>query len=344
MQALSRSNVWRRAALALAAASLAPAAALAAPQYRIEPVPAGDNVVPISASGVNHKGEVVGQALVKNGKAIAGYAYRGGVTTQIGLPGDEAVSVNRRGDVAGDATVNAAWWSKTGVLHNLGTKMSCQGSSHSVGMNDDRLLAGWTSCWGGDAHAFVAQGGVVTDLPTLGGVGASARDVNNAGQVIGVAATDKNGQLGPHFRAFRWENGAITDLGTLGGDESNAWAIADNSHVIGLAQDASGAWLPYLHDGMQMTPLPSCRVDQYTTPRGINSKDQIVGVFGNGRKTEVFLMQQRQHCHRLRDLLDASGADWELEAVEAINDAGQIIGSGQYQGEKRAFIATPLAP
>jgi probable HAF family extracellular repeat protein len=335
--------MWRRAASALAVAGLVPTVALAAAQYRIEPIPVGDDVVPISASGVNRKGEVVGQALAKKGKAVAGYAYRGGVTTQVGLPGDEAVSINRRADVAGDAATNAAWWSKTGVLHNLGTKMSCQGSSHAVGMNDDRLLAGWISCWGGDAHAFVAQGGVVTDLPTLGGVGASARDVNNAGQVIGIAATDKNGQFGPHLHAFRWEGGVITDLGTLGGDESDATAIADNGHVIGHAQDASGNWLPYLHDGTQMMPLAPCRVDQYTAPRDINSKDQIVGIFGNGRKNEVFLMQ-RQHCHRLSDLLDASGADWELDMVDGINDAGQIVGSGQYQGETRVYIATPLTP
>jgi probable HAF family extracellular repeat protein len=228
------------------------------------------------------------------------------------------------------------------VLHNLGTKMSCQGSSHAVGMNDDRLLAGWTSCWGGDAHAFISQGGVVTDLPTLGGIGADARGINNAGQVIGVAATDRNGQFGPYFHGFRWESGAITDLGTLGGDQSNAWAISSNGHVIGSAQDASGAWLPYLHDGGQMRRLPDCR-DQYTMPRGINAKDEVIGMFGDGRKKTAFLMR-KDRCYPLANLLGDSGTDWEIDGVSAINDAGLIVGHGHYRGEERAFIATPVAP
>jgi len=342
MKPLSRSSVWRCATVALAVVALAPIAALAAPQYRIEPVPAGDDVVPITASGVNHKGEVVGQALIKQGRNIASYAYRDGSTVQIGLPGDHLTAINRRADSAGDTTSNAAWWNKSGLLHNLGTRMSCQGASHAVDMNDDRLLAGWISCRDGSTHAFVAHHGVVTDLPTLGGKGADARAINNAGQVVGDAATDKKGQFGPFFHAYRWQDGTITDLGTLGGDQSDAWAIADNGHVVGSAQDASGAWLPYLHDGTQMTALPDCRDGFYTSPMAINSKDQIVGVFGNGRRNEVFLMQY-QHCHRLSDLLDASGADWELEMVDGINNAGQIVGSGQYQGQARAFIATPIA-
>ncbi|WP_374562649.1 hypothetical protein [Ideonella sp.] len=337
----SRTTVRRRLAAAALAGSLAPAAALAASQpYRIEPVPAGDDVVPITATGVNHKGEVVGLALIKHGRNIASYAYRGGRTVQVGLPDDHLTAINRRGDVAGDATVNAAWWSHSGVLHNLGAKMSCQGTSHAVGLSDDRWLAGWISCWGGETHAFVARGGVVTDLPGLGGVGADARAINNAGQVIGDAALEPNGS---RFHAFRWQDGTITDLGTLGGNESHARAIADNGHVVGSAQDASGTWRPYLHDGSQMTALRDCREGFYTSPMAINSKDQIVGVFGNGRRNEVFLMQ-RQHCHRLSDLLDASGTGWELEMVDGISNAGQIVGNGRYQGEARAFIATPIAP
>jgi hypothetical protein len=33
---------------------------------------------------------------------------------------------------------------------------------------------------------------------------------------------------------------------------------------------------------------------------------------------------------------------WELDAAAAINDAGQIVGSGRHHGKARAFLLTPL--
>jgi hypothetical protein len=36
------------------------------------------------------------------------------------------------------------------------------------------------------------------------------------------------------------------------------------------------------------------------------------------------------------------GSGWQLEEAAAINDLGQIVGYGYYDGEKRAFLLTPI--
>ena len=59
------------------------------------------------------------------------------------------------------------------------------------------------------------------DLGTLGGSTSLAFGVNDAGQVVGAAATA--GNLASH--AFLYSRGRMTDVGTLGGHISVAWAI-----------------------------------------------------------------------------------------------------------------------
>jgi hypothetical protein len=44
----------------------------------------------------------------------------------------------------------------------------------------------------------------------------------------------------------------------------------------------------------------------------------------------------------LNDRLPA-GSGWILQSADAINDAGQIAGTGLFHGERRAFLLTPQA-
>ena len=45
----------------------------------------------------------------------------------------------------------------------------------------------------------------------------------------------------------------------------------------------------------------------------------------------------------LRRSLLPAGAGWELIEATDINDAGQIVGYGRFQGRIRAFLLTPAA-
>ena len=49
--------------------------------------------------------------------------------------------------------------------------------------------------------------------------------------------------------------------------------------------------------------------------------------------------------HDLNNLLDASGATWELMSAVGINDSGQIVGWGVQVGsdQERAFLLDPIS-
>ena len=84
---------------------------------------------------------------------------------------------------------------------------------------------------------------LMTPLGTLPGTGGEsfgtnswARDINDAGLIVGEADT---GDYVTH--AFLYANGAMLDLGTLGGAASSACAINENGQIVGWALNAAGA-------------------------------------------------------------------------------------------------------
>jgi probable HAF family extracellular repeat protein len=73
--------------------------------------------------------------------------------------------------------------------------------------------------------------------------------------------------------------------------------------------------------------------------RAINSSGQIVGKSGDaGGLTHAFLYIGSMV--NLNQLMPA-GSGWELIEATDINDAGQIVGYGRFNGRIRAFLLTP---
>jgi probable HAF family extracellular repeat protein len=74
---------------------------------------------------------------------------------------------------------------------------------------------------------------------------------------------------------------------------------------------------------------------------GINDSGQVVGfsTITSTGETHAFLYLDGE-MHDLNDLIPADSG-WELDDAYAINNSGQIVGSGRLNGEARAFLATP---
>jgi len=137
----------------------------------------------------------------------------------------------------------------------------------------------------------------------------SAYAVNDRGQIVG----ERDG------RAFLCQNGETLDLGTLPGDRaSQARGINASGQVIGESIAADGASRAILWQASAMVALGTLPGDVASTARGINASAQVIG-------ESV-----------------AAGSGWVLTTASAINDAGQISGTGLYNGRTRAFLLAPV--
>ena len=234
-------------------------------------------------------------------------------------------------------------------------------SSYATAINDlgvvvgDRFVSQTLTAWIGSPASVLSA-----DYQS------SANAINNQGIVVGDRDVDPD-PAGFRFGAFRWAGGSsLQDLGTLNPDcttcESSALGINDNGAIVG----SSGftAQLPY-HRRATIWPItfigPPAAVDLGTLCSGtfailceshatnINIHNHIVGVSSTGPVSLPGDGDQHAFLHKGTGMTDlntllapADQANWVLWRAEAINDLGQIAGTGYFQGTKiRAYLLTP---
>ena len=75
--------------------------------------------------------------------------------------------------------------------------------------------------------------------------------------------------------------------------------------------------------------------------RAINDYKQIVGFACNNEKQKAVLW----HQNKIYDLnrLIVQNHDWILSEAQDINNKGEIIGTGMYQGKQRGFLLKPIS-
>src|SRR5215471_10837206 len=76
-------------------------------------------------------------------------------------------------------------------------------------------------------------------------------------------------------------------------------------------------------------------------PRGVNDGGTVVGrVVSSATGELAFIYSDEWGFILLNDLI--GDPSWTLLAADAINEAGQIVGEGRYNGVDHAFLLTPL--
>ena len=79
---------------------------------------------------------------------------------------------------------------------------------------------------------------------------------------------------------------------------------------------------------------------------GINEKGLIAGVSGTWNfadfTTRRAVLYSAGPVRDLNELVDASGAGWHLHMADGVNNSGQIVGKGIFNGGWHAFLLSPV--
>jgi probable HAF family extracellular repeat protein len=296
------------------------------------------SILPLPPMGtitsINGLGDVAGNEPPNNAAV-----YSHGIVTLLdaGIPNvccGTAYAINDSGQVAGEAifgNVHHAFQYSGGVLQDIGT-LSGDQWSYARGINASGEVVGWSGA-PGRTHAFLYSGGVMHDLGTLGGQNSQATAINDAGDVVGSSEVPAGGAS----RAFLYRNGVMQDLGSLQpGGTSLASAISANGQITGTASPCCRA---FLYANGVMTDL-GAPINTESYGLGINASGQIVGQYLIASSYwAAFLYTPRSGFLNLNSLLPPNSG-WNLQLAVAINDAGQIVGQGDYLGWNRGFLLT----
>ncbi len=322
----------------------------------------------VFAYGLNNHGQVVGQCYYSKRVKVRRwwrtyYQYRAflwqnGVSVSLGtLPttrDSTATDINDAGTVVGYCVTNTAVpnrafvWSK-GVMTALPTTL--RPASEPAAINNAGIIVG-------KEYFSNAQSGMpdTNHLPVawangqeinLGGsvpcIGA-ATGINNLGQIIGWCNWFING----HFLGGSW---IFHDLSQFNDDDNPPPFISkygtfndinDNSVIVGYT-GSKGAYGNYSatmwSNGVQTVLDPMPWYQAHSEALGVNNSGAVVGYKDFGSGSRATLWQNGAEID-LNTLLPANSG-WVLMFAYDINESGQIVGYGKYNGLYRGFLLTP---
>ena len=308
------------------------------------------------ASAINSSGEVVGDSYTANGSQRP-FVYRNGVMQDLGTlygpqgfqppypPGDRgaAYAISDNGLIVGTTykykLINpvTVQYYNPGFRYSNGT-MTEFDSGSILGVNNAGQSVGSNyfpvNGTANGSRASLYSNGVETDLGL--GDGSTANAINNHGQIVGEAS---------NYGPFLYQNGAPQKLGWPAGyDGGQAHAISENGLVAGSDFKSDGTLSGQTHAALwkngQAFDLGTLG-GKNSTAYGVNSAGVVVG---EADRNLVNQLQSTAFVYENGAMYDLfAGTGWSGGSASAINDAGQIVGTGLYNGAIRAFLATPVA-
>jgi probable HAF family extracellular repeat protein len=326
--------------------------AFAAQTYLIRDLGTLPGATTASAAAINNNNQVVGSSgldafLLSNGTI--------GTMRDLGNFGgsSDAAALDSAGDVVGSASTSSGthpFLFHNGVLSDLGIASGFNFNSGAatgvsvVSPNSNPVVEVVGQFNGGSrrqafSRAFLwQQNGGFTVLGTLGGQSASATGINIKGLIVGSSLT-ASGQN----HAFVWQNGTMSDLGTLpGGAFSSAAAINDAGAIAGSSDDGNSvSHAVIFQNGVIDLGVPSDFTS--SSANALNNAGVVVGAASAGgyRAVSHAFVAQNGSITDLNRLIPGNSGPWVLQTATGVNDAGEIVGTGTYNGTERAFLLTP---
>lgn len=315
------------------------------------------------AYGLNDRGQVVGwsdggaddtqgyKVMVHNHAVLWDQGKIRDLGLLKGFPFSAGRGINNQGQIAGGWDVNYHPYIGGGIagdretfLWQNGNRTLLQGAKPffvdwANAINASGQIAAVATSDAGERAALWSKG-TLTVLPLLPGFTQSyAYALNGAGSVVGWAS--KNIEAGPEshaeYHACLWHKGTVVDLGTLspGSPFTEAYAVNDRGQIVGTTSGRGFLW-----QNGKMREIPPFISPASLRPNSINNKGQVVGTADNTPPEHRVFLWQNDVTYDLNALIPKD-AGWVLEDARAINANGQIVGWGEHDGHKRAFLLTP---
>jgi probable HAF family extracellular repeat protein len=160
--------------------------------------------------------------------------------------------------------------------------------------------------------------------------GGMLKAINERGDMIGDAY-DAQG----HYHAFAWSPGRGQRSIDPADSYSSAVAINGAGHI--LLQVGSDAYLDDTHH-LQRLGLSG---KFYNSVQAMNDCDVVVGAYGpDSEHYRAFLWTGNAGFQDLSSFVPGDSG-WELQSATAIDNHGEIVGSGEFHGDDRGFLLIP---
>jgi probable HAF family extracellular repeat protein len=216
--------------------------------------------------------------------------------------------------------------------------------SAALGINNQGQVVGYSATTNGHPnHAFIYSGGIMNPIPLP--FARYANDINNSGIVVGASYTTV--PVEPVRTGFVWDpNSGLKTIVPPFGQSSETLAINDSGLVVGWGGYYLGPADPWQHailyNGSNTTDIDTMG-NNLSCADAINNLGQVVGFYRSSDNSinQGFLWQNGK-MYDLRDLLP-NGSGWDSLVPYDINEHGDIVGYGRYNGSDfTAFILTPV--
>lgn len=315
---------------------------------------------PMLPSGINNSDEIVGSL---GDSTFHPVYWKAGVMTALkGSTGarDTANAINDAGQIAGHVSGSAdgetaqavLWESSTaapttltapsGVSDIFTDALGLDAGGNAVGYGFDQNIIQRAIVWKHGAAAVALKG-------LSSSTGDAAWALNGSGEIVGTSAfqSQKSEQIS-------W---AINQP-SVAQDLSVAVTTASTTHVdtalipvfvnaagivVGTQQGTGGVGLAYVRTaGGTVTSITAADPTQ-SQATGINTGGTVILDLNpdNVGATQSAAIYDTTHGLRLLDSLVTPSSGWKLQFATGINDAGKIVGFGQFQGATHGFLLTP---
>ncbi|MEO7854844.1 MAG: PEP-CTERM sorting domain-containing protein [Rubrivivax sp.] len=314
------------------------------------------------ARDINNLGQVTGNAQTAAGQPsprLNAYVWsQPGPLVNIGvLPGSNNFSrgyaINDLGVVVGESDNNSsrAFVYANGVMTGLTRLAGDNDRGVAHGINNSGVIVGISSN-GLASRPTRWINGVAGDLGSVDGLSTTsgrAWGLNEAGQVVGHSRRDTATTVS---QATFWSGtGGPLNLGSLLPDSfSEAFAINAAGTIAGVAVAGNTSSGTNIRQAVRWTTDGSAYAIEalgsmgrsFSEAKDINNAGQIVGFVSNigGSPQRAFLYQAGAMVD-LNSFIDAASG-FTLLSAEGINQRGDIVGWGTFNGQTHAYVLTAV--